>query len=70
MAALSKRDREILAAMHDGRINPMLIRKRTGYGKGEVATSLNKLERYGYVHKIVHGLYEITDEGRAALESE
>ena len=70
MRDLSERDREILAAMHDGRINPMLIRERTGYGKGEVATSLNKLERYGHVHKIVHGLYEITDEGRAALESE
>ena len=68
MPALSERDREIISVMAEERANPYLIRERTQWGKGEVETTLEKLEHWGFVRKVTRGLYEITDEGRAALE--
>ena len=64
------RDRAILGVLSDGRANPRYLREQTGYDKYQVNSSLVKLEKWGFVSKLTRGLYEITDEGRAALESE
>ena len=70
MAQLRKEDSNVLRVLLDGRANPRHIQNETGLDKAETYTSLRRLSRLGYVTKIARGLYEITDEGRAALESE
>jgi Mn-dependent DtxR family transcriptional regulator len=46
----------------------LLIRDRTGFGKGTVNTSLNRLSRTGHVTQVVRGLYRITEKGERELE--
>jgi DNA-binding IclR family transcriptional regulator len=63
MVELDTRDRDVLAVLADGRANPYLLRERTGLGKGEINTVLNRLARSGCVEQVTRGLYEATDEG-------
>lgn len=68
MTDMPERRQRVLAVLDEGRCNPMLIRERTGFGKGEVNTDLLALIRSGYVRRLVPGLYELTDEGRDLLD--
>ncbi|MCU4754280.1 winged helix-turn-helix domain-containing protein [Halobacteria archaeon AArc-curdl1] len=70
MVELDDRDLSVLAVMVDGRANPYLIREETGLDKGDVNTVLVRLARAGYVEQVTRGLYEITDKGQDALETE
>jgi restriction endonuclease Mrr len=63
MTDLNEQDRAVLTVLAEGRSNPLLIRDRTGFGKGTVNTSLNRLSRTGHVTQVVRGLYRITEKG-------
>jgi DNA-binding IclR family transcriptional regulator len=65
---LDDRDRDVLRVLADGRANPYLIREDTGLNKGDVNTVLNRLGRTGYLRQVTRGLYEITDQGRGAVD--
>lgn len=67
MVELDDRDRAVLEVMADGRANPYLIREETELDKGDVNTVLVRLARLGYVEQVTRGLYEITEEGREAV---
>lgn len=68
MAELNERDLAVLRVLEDGRANPMLIREETSLDKGDVNTVLVKLTRDGLAARVVQGLYEITEDGKAELE--
>jgi len=67
MVELDDRDREVLKVLAEGRANPYLIRERTGLGKGDTNTVLNRLARAGLAQQVTRGLYEITASGEDEL---
>lgn len=67
MVELDERDREVLEVLGEGRANPYLIRERTGLGKGDTNTVLNRLARAGFARQVTRGLYEITTDGERKL---
>ena len=46
------------------RVNPYLLRERTGLDKGSVNTALTRLTSAGWVRKVTRGLYEYVDDPR------
>lgn len=67
---LNDRDRDVLRVLAEGRANPYHIRERTGLGKGDVNTAVNRLGRSGYVRQVTRGLYEITELGREEIDED
>ena len=58
----SKRQREILELLQEGRVNPRLIRERTdGMSKQTIEYHLRELRAAGWIHRVTRGLYEIDD---------
>jgi hypothetical protein len=58
-------EEEVLEVLRDEwRVNPMLIRDRTGIDKGTVNTALTRLTSAGWVRKVTRGLYEYVDDPR------
>lgn len=62
---VTERDEEILAVLkEEGRVNPFLIRERTGYDKGDINTTLAKFARHGWITQVTRGLYEFDTDPR------
>jgi len=52
------------------RVNPYLIRERTGHGKGAVNTALTRLTSAGWLKKVTRGLYEFVEDPRDSVAPE
>lgn len=46
------------------RVNPLLVREKTGLGKGNVNTALSNLRAAGWVRRVTRGLYEFVEDPR------
>lgn len=66
-AAYEPTDREddvLEVVREEERVNPLLVREETGYGKGDVNTALSNLRAAGWVRRVTRGLYEFVDDPR------
>jgi len=61
----SASDEELLSVFQDeGRVNPYLLRERTGLAKQVVNERLKQLTAAGWVRKVTRGLYEYVEDPR------
>lgn len=64
-------DDQILELIREhGNLTPAAIEDLGGPTSGHARNRCPKLARYGLLHRIAHGLYGITDDGRAYLDEE
>jgi|APHM01.1.fsa_nt_gi hypothetical protein len=59
------REDDVIDVMaEEGRVNPLLLRERTGYGKGDINTALSNLRAAGWITRVTRGLYEFVEDPR------
>ena len=64
-------DDRILELLRErGNLTPRAVEDFGGPTSGHAHDRLPKLARYGLADRISHGLYQITDQGRAYLDEE
>lgn len=64
-------EEQVLDALRDEkRANPLLIRERTGLGKGTINTALSNLRAAGWVKRRVRGLYDFVEDPRSGDDGE
>ena len=71
-AAYEPTDREddvLEIVREERRVNPLLVREETGYGKGDVNTALSNLRAAGWVRRVTRGLYEFVDDPRTGEQT-
>ncbi len=62
---MSERDAKILDVVkEEGRVNPYLVRQRTGIPKRHVNTSLTSLREDELINRVTRGLYEFVSDPR------
>lgn len=66
---LNNTDVAVLAELYKGRCTPSYLQKQTDFTRQAIQGRLTVLQAADYVNKIDTGLYEITDEGEAALSN-
>lgn len=66
---LNETDVAILTGLTEGRCTPSYLAKQTDFTRQAIQGRLTVLRAADYITKIDTGLYEITDEGRTALEN-
>lgn len=65
------REDDVLEVLQEeGRVNPLLVREETGYGKGDVNTALSNLRAAGWVRRVTRGLYEFVDDPRTEQQTQ
>jgi hypothetical protein len=66
----TERENDVLEVLQEEkRVNPLLVRERTGHGKGDVNTALSNLRAAGWVRRVTRGLYEFVDDPRAEQQT-
>lgn len=66
---MTEKDPKILAALHrEGNLTPKAIDKYTAISAHNAHERCQVLVDRGMLEQIAHGLYRLTDEGRAFLE--
>ena len=66
---LNETDLAILEELSEGRGTPSYLEKQTGFTRQAIQGRLTVLRAADYVKKIDTGLYEITEEGRSAFDT-
>lgn len=66
---INERDEEILEILkEEEKVTPLLVRRLTGYDKGDVNTTLSKFARNGWIQVRVRGLYQFEEDPREQSE--